>query len=71
MAKKPAAKKPSTKKDGEMKFGIEHFAKELGIEPASARVRLRNAGVKRAGKGYGWPTKEAMLKDVERAAPRE
>lgn len=35
----------------------------MGILPASVRVQLRNAGVKKNGKSYGWDSK-ADLADV-------
>lgn len=45
--KKPAAKK----------FGIDYVAKALKVSPATARIRLRGAKVKKSGKGYGWDNK--------------
>lgn len=47
----------------EFKFGVEDIAEELGIKPASVRVQLRNKGIEKAGKSYGWNTK-AELKEV-------
>ena len=51
-AAKPAAEK--------MKFGVDDLAKSLGIKSASARVRLRNAGVAKAGKSYGWNSQKDL-----------
>jgi hypothetical protein len=47
----------------EFKFGVEDIADELGIKPASVRVQLRNKGIEKAGKSYGWNSK-ADLKEV-------
>lgn len=59
----------------EFKFGVEDVADKLGIEPASARIKLRNAKVKKLnGNKYGWKTKADLdevvskLKDTP-AAP--
>jgi superfamily II DNA or RNA helicase len=45
---KPSEKAPA------FKYGAADVAKELDIDPASARAALRKAGVKKAGKSYGW-----------------
>lgn len=47
----------------EMAYGVEDIAEALGIKPASVRVQLRNKGIEKAGKSYGWATK-AELKEV-------
>ena len=47
----------------EFEFGVEDLAEELGIKPASVRVQLRNKGIEKAGKAYGWDTKKE-LKEV-------
>lgn len=50
--------------DDAYKFGVEDLADLLDIEPASVRIKLRNAGVKKASTGrYGWKTK-ADLQEV-------
>lgn len=50
-------------KEEDYKFGVEDLADKLGIEPASARIKLRNANVKKAPHGrYGWKTKEELAK---------
>jgi hypothetical protein len=36
------------------KYGVADLADELGIEPASVRVQLRNKGVEKNGAVYGW-----------------
>lgn len=54
---KEKVKKEATEK---MKYGVEDVAKLLEIEPASARVQLRNHNIKKAGKSYGWNTKEEV-----------
>jgi hypothetical protein len=61
MAKEKKAKteKVESKKEAapEFKYGVAELAEKLGIEAASVRVKLRNAGIKKAGKSYGWNTK--------------
>lgn len=53
-------------KDEDYKFGVEDLADKLGIEAASARIKLRNANVKKASTGrYGWKTKADMEKVAE------
>lgn len=47
----------------EFKFGVEDIAEALDIKPASVRVQLRNKGIEKAGKSYGWNSK-AELKEV-------
>lgn len=62
MAKKAAvkksAKKPAAKSETKPTYGVNEIAEALGIQPASARIRLRNAEVEREGKTYGWETKK-------------
>lgn len=45
------------------KYGVADLAEKLDLEPASVRVKLRNAGIEKAGKSYGWNTK-AELQEV-------
>lgn len=43
------------------KYGVKDLADKLDIDPASVRIKLRNAGVKKAANGaYGWNTKEEL-----------
>ena len=67
--KKPAAKSAAKKAPAEaMKYGVDDLAKALGIKPASVRVRLRNAGVEKAGKSYGWNSQkdlDAVVKQLK------
>lgn len=39
------------------KFYIADLAKEMGVEPATARIALRKKGVKKAGREYTWDTR--------------
>ena len=49
------------------KFGVEDLADKLGIEPASVRIKLRNAGVKKLnGNAYGWKTKDELAALAEK-----
>lgn len=76
-AKKPAAKKAPAKKPAEkkevpaMKYGVDDLAKALDIKPASARVRLRNAGVAKAGKSYGWNSQKDLEAVVKQLSAKE
>lgn len=44
----------------EFKYGVADLAKALNIKDASVRVQLRNKNVKKAGKSYGWNTKDEL-----------
>jgi len=46
------------------KFGVPELAEVMGVKPSSVRVRLRNAGIEKSGKLYGWDTKTAMMEVV-------
>lgn len=64
MAKKNKAEKVEKEEaTQEFKYGVQDIADELGIKPASVRVQLRNKGIEKAGKAYGWNTK-SELKEV-------
>jgi hypothetical protein len=59
-AKAEAADKP--------KFGVPELADALGIEPTSVRVKLRNAGIDKEGRSYGWNTQkdfDAVVKQLK------
>ena len=61
----PKAKKAPAAPKEEFKFGITDLAKHMTLEPATVRVRLRTAGVRKSGKSYGWNSKgdlEAVAK---------
>lgn len=60
--------KPEAAASEDMKYGVNELAKELGIKPASVRIKLRTAGVDKAGKSYGWNTKkefDAVVKQLK------
>jgi hypothetical protein len=57
------AEKETKAEEREFTFGVEDIAEELGIKPASVRVQLRNKGIDKAGKSYGW-NKKSELKEV-------
>lgn len=48
------------------KYGVPELAEALGVKPSSVRVRLRNAGIEKSGKLYGWDTKAAMQEVIEK-----
>lgn len=52
--------KPPVGDDKEFKFGISDLAKALNLEPATVRKTLRDRGVERAGKSYGWDTQKEL-----------
>lgn len=43
------------------KYGVPELAEVLGVKPSSVRVRLRNAGIEKSGKLYGWDSKTEMM----------
>lgn len=60
------------KSEKEMPFGIKELAKHLGVQPATARVTLRNNKVKKNGRSYGWSSKtemEKVAKSLKATAP--
>lgn len=75
MAKKPekkSEKKPSaSSKDTVLKLGVADAAKVLDVIPTTVRRMLRDNKIPKAGKTYGWETKEKMmaaLKKIKSAA---
>ena len=54
-----------------MKYGVSDLAKSLGIKSASARVRLRNAGIAKAGKSYGWNSQKDLEAVVKQLSKKE
>lgn len=62
-AKDKADEKETKAAEREFKFGVEDIAEALDIKPASVRVQLRNRGIEKAGKSYGWNS-QAELKEV-------
>lgn len=69
MAKKGKKEKVEAKAEKvaerEFKFGVEDIADELGIKPASVRVQLRNKGIEKAGKSYGWNSKSELREVID------
>jgi hypothetical protein len=58
----------------EFKYGVEDIAESLGIKPASVRVQLRNKGIDKAGKSYGWNSKtdlKEVIDQLQAAKPAE
>lgn len=69
MAKKLKVKKEKvtkSEKAEEFKYGVDDLAKALDIQPASARVALRNHGIEKAGKSYGWNSQKEMDEVVKK-----
>lgn len=56
-------KTEKAEKSPEFKFGVAELAEKLDLKEASVRVQLRNKGIEKAGKSYGWNTK-AELEEV-------
>lgn len=78
MAKKSKANEAETEatKEAPVKpnYGVPELAEHMGLEPTSVRVKLRNAGIEKSGRSYGWDTKKAMeqvAKDLKAAAPAD
>jgi hypothetical protein len=55
-----AAEKEVKEKTPEFKYGVSDLAEKLDIKEASVRVQLRNKGVAKAGKSYGWNSKSDL-----------
>lgn len=53
------------------KYGINDLAKSLGVQPATARKNLRDAGIKKPGSAYEWGKGEfdKVVKQMSAAAP--
>lgn len=62
-SKTKADKGEAKEKAPEFKYGVSDVAEALGIKEASVRVQLRNKGIDKAGKSYGW-NNQADLKEV-------
>lgn len=60
------AKKQAPPQPPKPKYGVTELAQALGVKETSVRVRLRNAGVEKNGKVYGWDTKSEMQAVVDR-----
>lgn len=54
---KDKAEKAPKEKTPEFKYGVSDLAEKLGIKEASVRVQLRNKGIDKNGKSYGWNSK--------------
>lgn len=59
------AEKETKAEEREFKFGVEDIAEQLGIKPASVRVQLRNKGIDKAGKSYGWNSKSDLNEVID------
>lgn len=78
MARKAKAAEAETEKAVDKpKFGVDNLTEDLGLAPASVRVKLRNLGIEKSGRSYGWNTQKdyaAVLKqlkaDVKESAPK-
>jgi len=57
----------------EKKLGINDLSEVLNIKPASARVRLRAASIKKAGRSYEWTQEEFdnVVAELQAEAPEE
>jgi hypothetical protein len=59
---KEKAETPKT----DMKYGIAELAEAVGMVPETVRLKLRKLGVPKAGKSYGWNTKDELKAVVEK-----
>jgi len=72
MAKKPITRAAEPEEPESYPYNVETLAKALDLAPASVRVKLRNANIRKAGKMYGWETKreyEKVLAELESDEP--
>lgn len=60
-----ASKKEKAEPAKEFKYGVSDLADKLGIKEASVRVQLRNKGIEKAGKSYGWNTKDELAEVID------
>lgn len=51
------------------KYGVAELADKLDIAPESVRVQLRNKGIAKAGKSYGWNTKDDFQAVIDKLRP--
>ena len=73
---KAASKEVKTTTAEEFKYGVNDLADALDIEAASVRVKLRSAGIEKAGRSYGWNSQkefDRVVKELKavKSAPRE
>lgn len=61
-------KKSKKKKVQSKKFGVSHLAKQMGIKAATVRIKLRDAKIKKSGKGYGWDTQAEVQAVAQKLA---
>src|SRR5690349_8067538 len=77
MAKKDKESKKSSKEDkdeektSEFKYGVQDIADELDIKPASVRVQLRNKGIEKSGKSYGWNSKSELKEVIDQLRSKD
>lgn len=64
-SKAKAEEKETKAQEREFEYGVEDIAEELGIKPASVRVQLRNKGIEKAGKAYGWNSKKELREVID------
>lgn len=57
---KETNKKTAPPQPPKPKYGVPELATALEMEPTSVRVKLRQLGIPKNGKVYGWDTKDAM-----------
>lgn len=62
VVKKKAAKSNGRQQKSEIKFGVRQLAKHMGVEDATVRLRLRDAGVKKSGKSYDFESDAGVKK---------
>lgn len=67
-AKKETAAPEKASTADKPKFGVPELAEALDIEPTSVRVKLRNAGIEKSGRSYGWNSQkdfDAVVKQLK------
>lgn len=65
-AEKAKPEKKAPPQPPKPKYGVPELAEALGVKPSSVRVRLRNAGIEKTGKLYGWDSKAEMQAVIDK-----
>lgn len=80
MAKEKAEKKKASKKEVKKakrkapppvekpEFGVDALAKEMGVEVATVRVKLRNAGIEKGGRTYDFKSASGVKQMAKKLA---
>jgi hypothetical protein len=59
-------KAPTPPPPEKYEYDVNTLAEKLGVTAFTTRMKLRDAGIKKAGRSYGWDTKKEFLAVVEK-----